>query len=96
MDYIIPVYYGLGAAGWSLMRYYYSVMGDKKVSFEGKRLVKTILIGFGVGVYVAYTGQEASPQIFQAVLESGSAGLKITAVVDSAVNFALRLWKNYK
>lgn len=92
MDVKLAFYYGLGGAGWSLMRFYYKKMKDD-VEFEPKRMVKTVLIGFGVGLYAAYLGQEASEDVFQAIMETGSSGMMITAIADSVVNFGLRAYE---
>lgn len=95
MDYTLAVYYALGGAGWSLMRYYYAKMKDNKISWEYKRFLKTLLIGAGIGLYAGFLGKEASPDVFLALSTSSFVSLQLTAVVDTVVNFVIRLFKKY-
>lgn len=96
MDWLTIGYGALGGLGWSLLRlgYYKANVDEKKrPEVQYKRILKTVIIGAVVGAFAAYQGQEVSADVLEALSQTAFISGSVTAVVDTVVNFVIRLLK---
>ena len=80
----------IGGVTFALYGWYDKRINKKDLTVDGKKLLKTILVGAGIGAVAGYQGVEVS------TLQGGAVFVAVTGLADKFTNTIFKFWKNKK